>query len=143
MYKRPPELAEFQKEYNAHEYDKNPDFPEYARVYTKFRDDTANGLTACILAHLKFTGNFGARVNSTGIFDRKTGKYRKSQATAGLADVSAIIGGTPVQIEVKAGKDRPRASQLKVQSDYRAAGGVYEFVHNFAEYLAIYKQHAK
>ena len=55
-----------------------------------------------------------------------------------MADISAIVAGKAVQIEIKAGTDRPRADQLRVQAQYRAAGGIYEFVHNFAEYLALY-----
>ena len=139
-YTKPPELAAFEREYNAHEYDHLPSIPAFARTYTKFRDDTANGLTASILAHLKFTGNFGARVNSTGVYDTRLQMYRQGQARRGMADISALISGRPVQIEIKAGKDRPRASQLQVQAEYRAAGGMYEFVHSFAEYMQIFNQ---
>lgn len=135
-----PELAEFEREYNAHEYDRLPNIPEAARVRTKFEDGTANGLTACIIAHLKHNGHFAARVNTTGIYDSMRGRYRTANARKGMADISAIINGKAVQIEVKAGKDRPRPEQIRVQTEYRASGGVYEFVHTFAEYLQFYQQ---
>lgn len=139
-YIKPHELILFETDYNLHAYDNMPNFPQYARVRTTFRDDTANELTKAILAHLKYTGNFGARVNTTGIYDSRTGKYRQTNATRGMADISAVIAGKPVQIEIKAGKDKPREEQKKVQAQYRAAGGMYEFVHNFPEYIALYKQ---
>lgn len=142
-YKQPPELAEFQKEYNAHEYDHLQTIPTACRVYTRFRDDTANGLTAAIIAHLKHNGHFAARVNTQGTYDPRTGKYRTSGARKGMADISAVVNGTPLQIEVKAGRDKPRADQIRVQREYEQAGGRYVFVHNFSEYLATYKDLTK
>ena len=139
-YIKPQELIMFETDYNLHAYDKMPNFPQYARVRTTFRDDTANELTKAILAHLKYTGNFGARVNTTGIYDSRSGKYRQTNATRGMADISAVIAGKPVQIEIKAGKDKPREEQKRVQAQYRAAGGMYEFVHDFREYIALYMQ---
>ena len=139
-YVKPHELTMFETEYNLHAYDNLHRIPEYARVRTRFRDDTANELTKAILAHLKYTGNFGARVNTTGIYDSRSGQYRQTNARKGMADISAVIAGKPVQIEIKAGADKPRADQLKVQAEYRAAGGLYEFVHGFSEYIALYKR---
>lgn len=139
MYKQPPELAEFQREYNAHEYDNRPMIPEYGRVYTRFRDDTANGLTTAVIAHLQYNGHFAARVNVIGIYDARRGKYRPSGSTCGMADISAVVNGRPLQIEIKAGKDRPRADQLQVQRKYQSAGGMYVFIHNFAEWVQIYR----
>lgn len=139
-YIKPHELILFETDYNLHAYDNMPNFPQYARVRTRFRDDTANELTKAILAHLKYTGNFGARVNTTGVYDSRTGQYRQTNARKGMADISAVIAGKPVQIEIKAGADKPRADQLKVQAEYRAAGGLYEFVHGFSEYIALYKR---
>lgn len=139
-YIKPHELTIFETEYNLHAYDNLQRIPEYARVRTHFRDDTANELTKAILAHLKYTGNFGARVNTTGVYDSRSGQYRQTNARKGMADISAVIAGKPVQIEIKAGTDKPRADQLKVQAEYRAAGGLYEFVHGFSEYIALYKR---
>lgn len=138
-YKQPQELADFQREYNAHKYDNHPTIPEYARVYAHFRDDTANGLTAAVMAHLQFNGHFAARVNVIGVYDAKRGKYRPSGSTCGMADISAVVNGKPIQIEIKAGKDRPRADQLQMQREYQAAGGVYVFVHSFAEWVQIFR----
>ena len=142
-YIKPVELQSFEREYNLRAYDNMPNVPEYARVRTRFRDDTANELTKAILAHLKYTGNFGARVNTTGVYDSRRGMYRQTNARKGMADISAVIAGKPVQIEIKAGKDRARTDQLSVQAEYRAAGGIYEFVHNFPEYISMYNRLTK
>ncbi|MBR1564759.1 MAG: hypothetical protein IJ650_05370 [Paludibacteraceae bacterium] len=112
--------------------------PPECRVRTSFSDKTANQLTAAIIAHLEYKGHFAARVNTTGVYDSKRGVYRRTNARKGMADVSAIINGKSVQLEVKAGKDRPRTDQLQVQCEVRAAGGIYEFIHTFAEYIALY-----
>lgn len=136
-YVKSPELREFENEYNAHKYD-NSCMPEYARIRTHFRDDTANALTAAIIAHLEYYGHFAARVNTTGVYDARRGKYRTTNARKGMADISALIKGRAVQIEVKAGHDRPRVEQLQVQKEYEAAGGKYLFIHTFAEWVQEY-----
>lgn len=137
-YVKPAELVQFEDEYNAHYYDSMPNIPNFARVKTHFRDDSANALTGVICEFLKYKGHFAGRVNTTGIYDAKTGKYRQTNARKGMADISAVINGKPVQIEIKAGRDKPRAEQLKVAEEYEKAGGRYVFVHNFPEWVKIY-----
>lgn len=142
-YVKPAALVAFEKEYNAAQALKYPNIPPECRVRSKFTDKTANGLTAAVIAHLKMHGHFASRVNSTGIYDQRRGLWRASNGTRGLADISAVIAGRAVQIEIKAGTDKPRAAQLQVQANVRAAGGVYEFIHNFTEYIALYEELTK
>lgn len=139
-YNKPPELIEFETQYNAHKYDNKPLIPKECRVRTKFSDKTANQLTAAIIAHLEFNGYFAARINTTGIYDSKRECYRTTNARRGMADIMAIINGKSVQLEIKIGNDRPRTDQIQVQSEVRAAGGIYEFIHNFPEYIRLYNQ---
>ena len=138
-YVKPPELVEVEREYNEAHALKFPKIPPECRARYTFSDKDANSLTRAIIAHLTFHGHFAARVNSTGVYDQRRGTWRTSNARRGLADVTAVINGRSVQLEVKAGKDRPRTEQLRVRDEVQAAGGVYEFVHSFAEYVAIYK----
>lgn len=138
-YVKPAALVEFEKAYNEAYAAKFPKIPRECLARTHFSDKTANALTAAIIAHLEFHGYFAARVNTTGVYDQRRGLYRTTNARKGMADISAIIAGQAVQLEIKAGTDRPRADQLRVQAEYRAAGGVYEFVHNFEEYLALFR----
>ena len=105
----------------------------------KFEDKTANGLTNLICFWINFYGGNARRVNTGGIYNPKTKKFRFSGSTNGAADISATWHGKSLQIEIKAGKDRPRENQLRQQAMERAAGGIYEFVHNFDEFLQIIK----
>lgn len=141
-YTKPPELLEFEREYTARHYANVPNIPPECRTPFRFEDRTANGLTKAIISHLQMNGHFAARVNTTGVYDARRGQYRCTNARKGMADISAVINGTPVQIEVKAGRDKARTDQLQVQSEYQAAGGFYIFVHTFPEYLEQY-QHIK
>jgi len=73
-YKKPAvikllEEAEFQHRY------KNSIMPEYARFKEKYRDDTANGLTKCIVAWFKINGHFATRITSTGTYRPELKKF--------------------------------------------------------------------
>ena len=135
-YRKPESIIQLQKDVLVYQLRKHPTIPENYIPSPVFRDDTANNLTKAILAHLRINGHFAARVNTTGIYDVRTKRYRRGGSTLGMADVNATVNGRAVQIEVKAGKDRPRPEQLKVAEQVRAAGGVYIFVHTFDDYLA-------
>ncbi|MDR2475708.1 MAG: VRR-NUC domain-containing protein [Bacteroidales bacterium] len=111
------------------------DTPVRYLVKNTFRDDTANGLTKCIIAWLKIQGYFAARVNTTGIYSKRLNKYIYSGSTKGMADITAVIDGKHVSIEVKVGRDKPRPEQLKVQKRIEDSGGIYIFVHSFDEFL--------
>lgn len=139
-YQKSPEIKKFEAEYNAHKYDNKPEIPVQSRIRTRFSDKTANELTKAIIAHLEFHGHFATRINTVGIYDSKRGQYRYTTARKGMADIFAIISGESVQLEIKAGKDKPSEAQLRVQSEVRAAGGIYEFIHSFAEYILLYSQ---
>lgn len=139
-YTKPAALVEFENEYNKARAAKLAKIPPECRVRVTFRDNTANGLTRAIIAHLQMHGHFAGRVNTTGVYDQRRGLWRATSARRGMADISAVINGRSVQFEIKAGNDRPRSDQLQVQADVRAAGGVYEFVHNFTEYIELYNK---
>jgi|GEM_PF-400117 len=137
-YTKPAALVAFEKEYNAAQSLRYSKVPPECRARWTFSDKDANSLTRAIIAHLKFNGYFAARVNTTGLYDQRRGLWRTTSAQRGMADISAVINGRSVQLEIKAGRDRPRADQINVQMQVQAAGGVYEFVHNFTEYIELY-----
>lgn len=141
-YVKPGCLRVFENEYNAAYYTgRMANIPIECRALYKFSDKSANELTRAIVAWLNSHGAFGARVNTTGTFDKRTGRYRCSGSTKGMADVTAIIGGKHVSLEIKHGHDKPRAAQLQVQQQVQQAGGIYEFVHTFAEFLQLMHRH--
>lgn len=132
-YHKSENIKQFEKDYQNWYYKDKQDIPY--RVPFKFRDDKANELTKLILAYLRFKDYFGARVNTMGTYNQKLQKYIKSGSKCGMADITAIINGKHVSIEVKAGKDKPRTDQLRVQKEIEQAGGIYLFIHSFDEFL--------
>jgi len=119
------------------------------------RDDTANGLTRCIIAYLKYKGWQAERINTTGIpIDSRrqvtdiTGRtrsiggvqWRRGGGTVGSADISATIKGRSVKIEVKIGKDRQSEAQRQYQAAIEQAGGLYYIARDFSTFVAWYNQ---
>lgn len=121
----------------------------------KHRDDTANGLTRCIIAYIKYKGGQAERINTTGIpiderrqvtdvlgHSRTIGniEWRTGGGTNGSADISATIRGRSVKIEVKIGRDRQSEAQKAYQKQVETAGGIYYIAHDFTSFLAWYNQ---
>jgi len=101
----------------------------------------ANGLTQFIINFLNWRGHRATRVSSAGRFHN--GRRIKSITRKGSADVSATIAGISLMIEVKVGKDRPSSDQLAEQAKERKAGGMYEFIQNPDQFLALYDKITK
>ena len=132
-YIKPASVKELEKLHFECKKQKHPDVPYI--LQTKFRDDTANGLTKCITSWLELNGYFSARINTTGTYNSKLGKWIYSGSKKGMADITAILKGKHISVEIKSGKDKPRPEQLKVKQEVEAAGGVYIFVRNFDDFL--------
>jgi len=96
----------------------------------------SNGLQLAIQNFLTWRGHRATRISSAGRMVK--GKWIPGPTRKGAADVSATIKGRSVMMEIKVGADRPSPEQLKEQQREQAAGGVYEFIHNFEEFLKLY-----
>ena len=120
----------------------------------KHRDDTANGLTKCIIAYIKYRGGQAERINTTGVpldkrrmvtdvlgHRRQIGsvQWRRSGSTVGSADISATIRGRSVKIEVKVGRDRQSDAQRRYQAAVEQAGGLYYIAHDFTSFVDWYQ----
>jgi len=142
-YRKPESIKQFEKQYQAWNYKgREHNFPPEHQIKPSFRDDRANDLTKLVCAWLKMNGYFAARVNTTGTYNAKLGKFIRSGSTNGMADITSVINGKHVSIEIKAGKDKPRPDQLNIQEQVEAAGGIYIFVHSFDDFLEqIINQH--
>lgn len=100
---------------------------------------SANELQSFIMDHATWMGCHCNRINTTG---RKIGdKWIKGTTKKGTADLSLIVSGRSIYLEIKYGKDTPSDHQLFQQSKVRAAGGVYEFIHNVEEYFAVFDKY--
>lgn len=122
---------------------------------TKHRDDTASGLTRCIIGYLKYRGWQAERINTMGVpidhrrqvtdtlgHNRTIGgvQWRRGGGTVGSADISSTIAGHSVKIEVKVGRDRQSEAQRIYQQQVEKAGGIYYIAHDFTTFLDWYVQ---
>jgi hypothetical protein len=128
---------------------RSPSVPDFAIPATKYKDDSANALTRCVIDFLTYSGFQAERINTMGkrIDNRKqvetvAGKreigsvsWIKGTGTKGSADISAVIKGRAVKIEIKYGKDRQSADQKVYQQAIENAGGVYVIVKDFDEFI--------
>ena len=132
---------------------KHPNFPPQCLPSIKVSDNSANSLTKCIVNFLNLSGCQAERISTTGRWidesftytnimgqTRKagSGRYIKGSGTKGSADISAIINGKSVKIEVKYGKDRQSDDQKKYQENIERAGGVYIIAKDFQSFYDWY-----
>lgn len=115
----------------------HPNFPVHAIALRRYRDDTANGLTRCIIDYIRLQGGQAERINTTGIPVQQRGRivWRKAHSTTGSADISATIAGRSVKIEVKIGPDRQSEAQRCYQVAVEYAGGLYFIAKDFTTFV--------
>lgn len=135
----------FSKEYPNAFKDGHYSPPLYPKI------DKSNGLTTAVVNYINWSGYRAKRINNMGrlvdsVTTSESGKqfrdkkYIHSAAGKGQADISATIKGRSVQIEIKAGRDKPSEHQLLEQSKERRAGGTYEFVRSMEEFYELFDQ---
>lgn len=136
-YQKPQAVKGLEHMAYIHFRKKHPNFPEYAIPPQSYRDDTANGLTRCIVDYIRFRGGQAERINTTGIPVQQRGRivWRKSNATKGSADISATIAGRSVKIEIKIGPDRQSEAQRRYQAAIEQAGGLYFIAKDFNTFV--------
>jgi len=128
---------------------KHPTIPERLLVSKIHTDRTANGLTKAIQRWAELMGYQAKRVNVMGIpvdnrqivtdylgLKRQIGsvQYRPSGSTKGSADLSLIIKGRAIEVEIKIGNDRQSPAQKEYQAKVERAGGVYLIAKSFTEF---------
>jgi hypothetical protein len=125
---------------------KYPSFPQHAIPSKTWSDNSANGLTKCVIDLINYEGYQAERISTQGTYiegekikvgenERQLkGKYIPTQGTKGSADISATIRGRSVKIEIKQ-KDRQSEVQKQYQESIERAGGVYIIVRSFDEFV--------
>lgn len=132
---------------------KYPTFPkEYLNPY-KFKPNSTNGLTKCVVDFLNLSGHFAERTNTMGrvIDNRKTytdvigrkvtigsTQYIPSTGTLGSSDIKAVINGKSVAIEIKWQKDKQSNAQKEYQERFESSGGIYIIVKDFDSFYQWY-----
>lgn len=118
-----------------------PNMPAHAIVKDKLTDKTANGLTQCIIKFFELKGIKAWRQQSGGRYLREKseknimggrvitqkGKFipQGKAGGKGAGDVSCVVRGRFVSIEVKIGNDRQSDVQKEFQREIEGSGGVY------------------
>lgn len=120
---------------------------------SKMKCNSANSLTQCVLKWLRLNGHQAERINTQGrrmdqtrvvsdcLGNRRTigsVKWVPGTGTRGSADVSSIIRGRSVKIEIKWGRDRQSDDQRVYQANVEMAGGVYLICRTFDEFYEWY-----
>ena len=122
-YQKPQAVKDLERQALDHFRRDHPNFPEYAIPPQPYRDDTANGLTKCIVDYIRYNGGQAERIN-----------------TKGSADISATIAGRSVKIEVKIGLDRQSEAQRRYQATVERAGGLYFIAKDFTSFIEWYSE---
>jgi hypothetical protein len=145
-YKKSEAVRELEKLADAEARRKHPDMPYLPA--RKYRDDTSNGLTKCVIDFLKLSGYQAERIGCTGRFIDCSkvvtditdsmirigqGRWVYGSGQRGTADISATIRGRSVKIEVKI-RDRQSPDQKAYQQAVESAGGLYWLVQSFDEF---------
>lgn len=108
----------------------------------KKKSTPANELTSSVMKYMKSLRCAVARINTTGIYDEKLGRYRFSGSTNGVEDVNCVMPvnisglkvGVTVAVEIKVGKDKMRPEQLERKENVEKAGGHYIVAKTFDQF---------
>ena len=134
-YRKPDAVKDLERMADADAAARHPSIAPEHLAPRKFRDNTANGLTACIVAYSKLLGFFASRLNTTGVYDAKLKRYRHSTQRRGLPDVYiTATGGRSLFVEVKVGRDKMSHHQEAVRDEQRRCGGLFFTARNFTEF---------
>ena len=140
---------------NKSAQEKYPMIPSEWLAPRKYRDDSTNALTKCVIDFIRFTGNQAERISNTGklkiekkVFTDVVGYNRNiinthwipRTGSNGTVDISATIQGKSVKIKIKFGTNRQIENQKQYQQNIERAGGIYFIANSFEHFLNWYKE---
>ena len=106
--------------------------------------ETANQITQNIIRAVNMQpGCVAYRQNNVGVWDAAKQVHRKGNTEKGLPDITAIIRGRYVGIEVKAGRDKLSQDQLLRKFEIERAGGVYFEARSTDDFLKFFVEQLK
>lgn len=133
-YNKPEAIKDLENLAQREAEHRYPDTPPHLLAPRRYRDDTANALTRCIVDYIRFNGGSAFRINSQGQYDPGLKRWRHSGQRKGLPDIQATINGQSVHIEVKIGRDRLSEYQVQVKNEIEASGGLYFVAKDFTTF---------
>jgi hypothetical protein len=117
--------------------------PEYALPKTKIKTSTSNGLTQAIIKYLTLKGHFATRTTSAGRYLVTEKKWIPSTTKKGYPDITAIVNGKSIHVEVKVGKDKMSPDQIKVKGEIEKSGGLYFIAKDLDSFVKWFKKKFK
>lgn len=138
-YRKPDAVKHLEQLLYEDDCRRHPSMKPEHMARRKMRDDTAGGLTQCIISYVRLQGAFVSRLNNQGVY--RGGRYTRSTSRRGLPDI-LITGrnGRSIFVEVKAGRDRMSQWQKAVRNDQQQAGGLYFVAHDFTSFKQWFDQ---
>jgi len=121
-----------------------PDVPESWIPRPRYSDKTANGLSHMIISWIRLHGGQAERISCEGRvidnrrrFTEAIGRARvignikriPSSMQRGASDISGIVNGKSIRVEVKICNDRQSEAQVE------AAGGIYFIAKSFGDFV--------
>ena len=100
----------------------------------KFRDDSANSLTACIVKYVTLKGGFASRISNQGTYNVKLRRFIPSTSKRGLPDIQILLNGKFIACEVKIKNDRQSEYQKKIEAEVIRSGGLYYLARDFESF---------
>ena len=103
-----------------------------------YSDKTAPELEKCIINYTHLKGHFAEKIQSMGrtIFKDQP-IYVRNSNTTGQADLSLIVYGKAIKVEVKCrwtGDRYQNEAQKRYQRKVERAGGIYIIIRDFAQF---------
>ena len=103
-----------------------------------YSDKTAPELEKCIINYTHLKGHFAEKIQSMGrtIFKDQP-IYVRNSNTTGQADLSLIVYGKAIKVEVKCKRTGDRyqnEAQKRYQRKVERAGGIYIIIRDFAQF---------
>jgi hypothetical protein len=120
-----------------------PNVPVNYIPNSKYKDATANELTASILRWLTINNHYCSRIQSQGQYQPKLGIFTPSTVKRGIGDILAIINGKTLMVEVKVNKDRLSEFQKDTQIQVEQSGGTYVIARDFQTFFEWYQNFVK
>lgn len=132
---------------------KHPNVKRSYLVIPKYSDKTEKGLKQCIKDFVEMQGGVCNNIVTTGRKkdDRRlvrdvlghykiigSVKWLHTSSKLGASDLSLIVAGRPIEVEIKIGKDRQREAQIIYERAVVNAQGLYWIVRSFDEFYNKY-----
>jgi hypothetical protein len=133
-YHKPEAVRELERLADADARRKHPSVDPKYLAPRLFRDDKSNSLTEAIVAYITLRGGFASRINSTGIFRPKLGKFTPTPQKNGIGDVIGTYQGKSLMVEVKIGRDKMSDRQERVRAEHERSGGLWFTAKDFTSF---------